>query len=488
MTVDQVLHILDQAASFTEEHHTVVLTAAGVLLVLLSLAGWWARRRLSRTADAFGRFCDAAAVAVAVALSAEGMWEATTEKLGLADYQALLLFAFAELAMLRAARKARKKVDKGDPPGMYGQIVWTVALLAGGVATSNAPNLTEHLIRLGAPLLVAWQWWADLVDALREKTGGNIQRQRSSWIWTPRRIGIHLGLIQAGEQDLIKVDRDRRIHRLTVTAHRLHHGSKRLAGWRKAKLRRLALHADDTMVTEARLRVARVNQIEKLTHPDAAPVDPVDDATRATLDEVRLIMRQATGKLRAEHQVAFVDNTVWSNPMVRMPRRMAERIGVDRMTQPGDAPATQPTDAPNPSYVTRPPVMRDAHRDAPVSHAVTHPVDAPDAAPVTHPDAPADAATSTPDDAAAHAVTQQPTQPKPPRRSRDVEARRPVSGPPDNRTDAERDAALAAAVDAVLTQGVPVRQAARDAGLPEATLRRRVDKARETQPINGHSF
>lgn len=415
MTLTQLLDALDHAATYAEAHHTVVLTAAGILLVALTAAGWWTRRRLSRTADAFGRFCDAAAVAVAVALSAEGMWEAATEALHLAPYQALLLFAFAELSMLRAARRARTKVGAGKRPGVYGQIVWGVALAAGLIATTNAPNLTEHMIRLGAPLLVAWQWWADLADALRERTAGKPQ-QRSSWIWTPRYIGIQLGLIRAGEQDLVQVDHNRRIHRLTVTAHRLHHGSRWLARWRRARLRRLALQADDAMVTEARIRVARVDRIERLTHPDAAPVDRVDDATRDVLDEVRLITRQATERLRAENRVASRNATqgeTWSNALVRMPRRVAERIGDAGVTHSGDAP------------------------DAPVRPAMTHP------------DAPAD----------------------------DADDARPVSAPPGSRSDAEREAAIASAMARVLTKGVAVREAARGAAVSEATLRRRI-KAR----------
>jgi len=65
--------------------------------------------------------------------------------------------------------------------------------------------------------------------------------------------------------------------------------------------------------------------------------------------------------------------------------------------------------------------------------------------------------------------------------------RRPVSAPPVDA--AQRDAALRQAVDAVLTQSVSIRGAARDADLKEATVRRAVNRAKaEMTHANGHDF
>lgn len=61
-----------------------------------------------------------------------------------------------------------------------------------------------------------------------------------------------------------------------------------------------------------------------------------------------------------------------------------------------------------------------------------------------------------------------------PRRTREVVMRRPVSAPP-----ADRDAAMTQALDAVLRRGASIRGAARDADVPEATLRREVTRRRE---------
>jgi hypothetical protein len=67
-----------------------------------------------------------------------------------------------------------------------------------------------------------------------------------------------------------EVDRDRRIAALTTTAHRVHHG-RILRRLHTIRLRRLALAADDAMVTEARNRVQRVHHIVALTAPTPVP-------------------------------------------------------------------------------------------------------------------------------------------------------------------------------------------------------------------------
>jgi hypothetical protein len=204
---------IGQIGAFVADHRAAVVIAAGIAMAVLSGLGWWSHKR---KLDLLGRFFDWAAVIVAVALSAEGMWEAATEKLGLGPGKALLLFAFAELAMLRAARRARVKVHAKKKPGVYGFMVWGIAIAAGLIAASNAPNTTEFMIRLGAPLLVAGQWWADLLDKLRALNPDG--DETSSWVWTPRRIGVHFGLIQPDKQDLKKVDRTRRVRRMVRLA------------------------------------------------------------------------------------------------------------------------------------------------------------------------------------------------------------------------------------------------------------------------------
>lgn len=127
--------------------------------------------------------------------------------------------------------------------------------------------------------------------------------------------------------------------------------------------------------------------------------------------------------------------------------------------------------------------------DAPVTQALTHPV--------THPGAPADApvtqAADAPGDAPASRALPAVTQlthriDAPVTRRGETVMRRPEEAA-DALGDADRDARVTQAVDAVLTQGASMRGAARDAGVPETAVRREVNRRKaEPQKINGHSF
>lgn len=143
--------------------------------------------------------------------------------------------------------------------------------------------------------------------------------------------------------------------------------------------------------------------------------------------------------------------------------------------------------------LTAPPVTHPAAPAPPAT--IDAPADAPPALPVTHAPAPVDAPVAQPADPAAQpaqpAVTQPPTHTltrvdAPQRRTREVVMRRPVSAPP-----ADRDAALRQAADAVLSKKTSIRGAARAADVPEATLRRHLDRMRTVahpaKKINGHS-
>ncbi|MEO3930938.1 hypothetical protein ABGB07_44915 [Micromonosporaceae bacterium B7E4] len=333
-------------ADWVEQHPTTTVLVAGAVMVVLALLGRWIHRQ--RGKNLAGRTFDSAAVLVAVALSAEGMWEAATEQLDLRPEMAVLLFAFAELAMLRAARRARAKVDDRKRPGVYGLMVWGIALGAGLIATSNAPNTTEHLIRFGAPLLVAAQWWADLVDDLRAKLGDN--RQESDWIWTPTRLMIRWGWKKPGAaDDLTEVLRDRNVAKLVDAAMAVHatrpakgveQDSKTAdrAAKHARRLQALAKTADRTTVAAARdqIRIALGIQRELLADVDR-PAEPVDDQTRAALDEIRLSARETSRRLRAELPPA---DQFWANNVVRIPTHLMDQI----RTNPVDQPVVQGSD------------------------------------------------------------------------------------------------------------------------------------------------
>jgi hypothetical protein len=126
---------------------------------------------------------------------------------------------------------------------------------------SDSP--VEVGLRLAVPLMVAHQWWTGLTGDGTDRAADAI-----TWTWTPRRVLVALGLARPGEHDLKAVDRERHIRAIATVSHRLHSTSwtwRRT--WLQARLRRLAMNADDGMLDAARARVERVWQAADRTRP-----------------------------------------------------------------------------------------------------------------------------------------------------------------------------------------------------------------------------
>ena len=153
--------------------------------------------------------------------------------------------------------------------GWPGRLVWIVAAPMGLVVALSASTPSEFALRLALPLLAALLWWVRYAPVIHP---GESRRKQGAWRWTPRRIGVALGLLDPTDADLTTVHAERQIRRLTSTAHRLHHGTRLLRGLRAARLRRLGLDATPEMVAEVHRRVALVHEIERLTDPTQQPV------------------------------------------------------------------------------------------------------------------------------------------------------------------------------------------------------------------------
>ena len=155
--------------------------------------------------------------------------------------------------------------------GWPGRLVWVVAAPMGLVVSFTARSTAEVGLRLILPLLAALVWWTKFAPPILDDADQPIRRRSGSWRWTPRRIGVRLGLLEAAARDLEHFDHEHRVRQLTSVAHKFHHGSRALRGRRAARLRRLGLLADDHMILEVQRRVARVHEIERATAPDAHP-------------------------------------------------------------------------------------------------------------------------------------------------------------------------------------------------------------------------
>ncbi|MFC3504784.1 helix-turn-helix domain-containing protein [Micromonospora krabiensis] len=256
---------IDSALTFADQHRTTALIAGGLVVAVLLLLALIARNQRGRSAA-----LTFAASVIALGFSAEGMWEVATGALHLDTWQAALLFAFAEILMLFEADRARQKIAEKRDPRRHIRAVWVIALVAGLAAASHADNLSGQVIRLFMPLAVAWQWSSRIKDDLPE-----VARQESSWIWTPRRVGVELGLLKPGAaDDLSDVFSRRAVDRMVRLARLIDSGSERLVAVREGKLRRLAEGATAQMLDEVRERHQRGASARAriLAQPVAHPV------------------------------------------------------------------------------------------------------------------------------------------------------------------------------------------------------------------------
>ncbi|MGH8878523.1 MAG: sigma factor-like helix-turn-helix DNA-binding protein, partial [Stackebrandtia sp.] len=261
MTVAAVYAFARDVAGWLAGHQLVILVSAGLFAVVLAVALVWQAKNRDRLPDV----ATWVSVVIATGFSAEGMWEVARHGLELSVWQAVGLFAVFEAAMTSEAIRARRRVEAGQSPGAHGVAVWTIAASAGFVSALNAAMnglVVGVPVRFAMPLLAAWLWWLELTAGQTTRPADAI-----SWRYTPRRILVQVGLAEPGERDVLAVDRARQVAKLTKLAHRLHHGTDRLRGYRTARLRRWARDADDTVIADARAQVDRLDRIADLLTP-----------------------------------------------------------------------------------------------------------------------------------------------------------------------------------------------------------------------------
>lgn len=264
-------------------------TLGGLAFTVLVL-GWLARRAVKGGRP--DKWLAAVAVLLGFGWSGEAMWEVATQILELTAAFALLGFLVFETQLGTAMMRAERHQKVHKHPGRYGRTAWLTAAVMGGIAAMAGDTWVERALRMAVPLLVIKQWWDGLVgdDGVRRRSGA------TTWRWTPRRLALKVGAIEAGERDVETIDRERRIADMTHLEHRRRHGSRRLRSWRARRLANLSLVADDEMVAEVRRRVRRA---QWFAGGDSAPAET--DAMRLA-DLVRRQSREATDRGREETQ------------------------------------------------------------------------------------------------------------------------------------------------------------------------------------------
>jgi hypothetical protein len=207
------------------------------------------------------------ATLIGLGWSAQGMWDTAVHHYSVAPILAAVLFLLFESFMvgnmLRAARYRTDRVRRARPV----RFVWLTAVVM-GVIVALAEGAGQAPLRLAVPLLVAGNWWIELVadDDPADKLS-------TSWKWTPRRLGLALGLLEPGAKDAVTIDRDRLTAKLTALRFRQRYGWTWLGDvtGRSRRIARLGLLADDAIVTESDLRLQRAARLM-----GDEPVPPAD--------------------------------------------------------------------------------------------------------------------------------------------------------------------------------------------------------------------
>lgn len=317
--------VLPAVADGIYPHLRLILTGAGAVgaLIAVALIVRWLRRGHTHTR------IGTVAVILATAYAAEGMYEVAVGPLGLGTAGALVLCATFEVAMLHQASLAAYKLRRDASADVRRHMVmaWAVAAASGIIASTASSSVTEVLLRLAAPPLAAAIWTMSLYA---DRPAAD--RPPSTWIWTPQRIGVRLGLLRPGTvDDLDEVFRQRAVRRLVdagmvVWTEQQVDGppSRRLVRAR-GRLRRLAQRADQATIDAAaeQLRLAigveelllrprgRVDDAEQIRagrpaaqppapQPSVRPVHVVAASTPAR-------RRTATARVRAHRPTADLD-------------------------------------------------------------------------------------------------------------------------------------------------------------------------------------
>ncbi|MCZ7440795.1 hypothetical protein O7598_31125 [Micromonospora sp. WMMC241] len=345
--------IADQAQAYAPH----IAAGAGAVGMLLAA---YAIRRFTKTREHDDLAANLGVVLFGV-VTTEGMWEVVHHKLGVNIGLTIAMFAAFDVVIYSQGRMAIRKLTANPKArvGTYLAIIWALSIAAALTVSTAGGNLTTQLFRFFSPMVAAALW----TQKVLELRSGTTERADSNWIWTPDRLLVRWGLKKPGAvDDLSQVFATRRIAALVDAGLELH--AQQQAGaartesaepgkrsWRRRedplvvarrRVQRLTKAATPEDMAAARKQLRLILNAEtELFRDDSQP----SERERALMDELRLVMRQATTNLRADGIRAFkADQSgepMWSNGMVQMRSSVADQIRTSRVDQPLDRPVVQ---------------------------------------------------------------------------------------------------------------------------------------------------
>lgn len=256
------------------------MAAGGVLALVLAA---WLLRRKGR--PHLASRVTAAATLLGLGWSAQGMWDTAVHHYKLDVVVAWVLFVVFEAMLAARMLKAHQYRRDFARRGRHVQSVWVIASVMAAVV-SFGEGLHQAPARLSIPLLVAYGWYVDLTADDDPK-----DKPKTSLRWTPRRLALAIGMLEAGESDVETINRDRLRNRMTRLAFKMDVGDKTLNDLlrRDERLRRLLTLADDADVAAVRSRIAR-SKVDLLTTEPVRAQRPetlhVPDVPRRRIPEV----------------------------------------------------------------------------------------------------------------------------------------------------------------------------------------------------------
>lgn len=297
------------------------ISAAGVALVLALTGLALGLRRLGR--GDLSRTVTVAATMLGLAWSAQGMWDTAVHTYNLDAMVASVLFVVFESMMMARMLKAAKYRTDLARRAKHVHAVWLIAVVM-ALVVALGEGWAQAPARLAIPLLVAYGWWTDLTadDDPEVKLSTSLR-------WTPRRLGLALGMLEATARDAETIDRDSLRDRMTRLAFRSHHAQAWLNDLlrRPVRLSRLKTLADDADLREVRLRLARMS-VDLLTPPEP------ERTARLIVPHARTIKLPTP---QADRLAVMVASMTPERPRGMTAQELAAELGVSLRTAEGIA-------------------------------------------------------------------------------------------------------------------------------------------------------
>jgi hypothetical protein len=256
--------------SWADKHPVPSLIVAGVAVaIVLAGIGLLAWRLNGKNRAVKVRGLVAVGTLMATMVQASGMWHFFGDVMHMSLAYKIVMFPFLEILILAFGLKALEKAEEAGNWLIYAVMLWILAISSGGMSASDSSGFREGLFRLLVAVVIAVLWTLDLLDLWlkarkkkAEEEGRPLETIR--WRFSPREIGIRLGLASADGSTLSDLDANRHFERYLRVSDKLRilkeHNARdnsiqRVAAREakaKAKLQRHArLHADPSALMTA---------------------------------------------------------------------------------------------------------------------------------------------------------------------------------------------------------------------------------------------